>query len=415
MANDFMKTITDTVDLELVRILRRHCEPDCAAALIREFRRVTRTDVVPAPDATKNRPNTALRKKVNRFALLCREKLSGETLFRVVLDIGDIMRRDGDLRRAEELYGEVLEGGITCEDRHLVAESRIRRGEVHARQARWKDSYDDLIESKRLFIDLQRKADVARVNNILGTNFAEQGILDQARISLEEALGVFSGSSEKKMEGSVLMNMGIVHDIIGEFDTALLHYRRARSCFEEIGDLSRLAMVHHNIGMTHLHKGAFKDALREFEQSFVLATDIGDVNLLGLSHLGKAQVSCSLKDYRYARELVNKSLGQFKGSNDQLSLADAYKVKGMIHRDTGDFRPAVILFRTSLKINEQYRNPLNEGETYFEMGVLERMRGRRNEAKEYFKRAAACFTSVGAGHLLRRSKGQLDELSKSDS
>jgi tetratricopeptide (TPR) repeat protein len=161
------------------------------------------------------------------------------------------------------------------------------------------------------------------------------------------------------------------------------------------------------MGMTYLFKSAFQDALREFELSFSLGATSQDANIMGLASLGKANVYYRLKDLRMALRLVNQSLQSFTRSNDQLSIADAYKVKGMIHREMRKFAFAESYLQTSLRMNSELRNHLNTGETYFEIGLLERKRGRADEAALAFGKALTYFRKVGAASDVARTTDQI--------
>lgn len=56
------------------------------------------------------------------------------------------------------------------------------------------------------------------------------------------------------LPGVALMNLGIARKILGDTDGAISQFQRARSHFEEAGDLARLAEVHQLMGMTFLAK-----------------------------------------------------------------------------------------------------------------------------------------------------------------
>jgi len=116
----------------------------------------------------------------------------------------------------------------------------------------------------------------------------------------------------------------------------------------------------------------------------------------GLAALGKANVYFKQRDLKRALRLANRSMDQFVMVNDRLSIADAYKIKGMIYREMKRFDLAESYLMTSLRLNLKLENRLNAGETYFEIAILEKARGNKTEALEALANARAAFTKVGA-------------------
>jgi len=250
------------------------------------------------------------------------------------------------------------------------------------------------------------------VDNILGTNYAEQGKVKQARTFLERALRTFERNGNTVEAASLLVNLGALHNIVAEYDEAVAYYQRARSSFEQVGDVARLGALHHNMGMTFLATSAYAQALKEFEQSFSLGSRGEHAGLMGLASLGKANVYFRLGDLRAALKLVNQSLNLFRACGDRLSMADGYKVKGMIHREMKKYDFARSYMQTSLRINSDLDNRLNTAETYVEIGLLEERRGNTAEAITALEHARAFFRRVGAEHEFVRAGKELQRVRK---
>jgi tetratricopeptide (TPR) repeat protein len=291
-----------------------------------------------------------------------------------------------------------------------IAEAFLRRGEVYSRKARWKQSNADLGRSRSIFSELKHTDALARVENIIGTNYAEQGKIAKAAGFFQRALTLFERTRQPQMAGVALMNLGILSNIVGDHDAGLAHYKRAQSCFEEVGDLNRLAELHHNMGMSFLSKHRLNDAIREFNTSHSLSSTTQNFPLMGLAGLAKANVYYRLRDLPMALKLVNQAIDLFTKSHDRLSLADSYKVKGMIHRDMKSYVAAASFLETSLRINMELGNHLNIAESYSEMGVLESMRNNPAGAVQAFVKARAEFKSVGARGEMKMAQDRIDAL-----
>lgn len=342
----------------------------------------------------------------------CHLNLPEEEFLELLLALGDIFKIHGDLNRAEQVFSSVLSTTKNNLPAGIVAEAYMKRGEIHSRMGRWKESVSDLNRSRLLFRTLKERTSLGRVENILGTNHAEQGNLKQAHASFERALTALEHSEEPEITGCVLMNVGIVHNIMGQFDQALAYLKRAQSCFEEEGAIHRLAELHHNLGMNYLSRLDFTQALSEFETSLRFALEGGATNLVGLGNLGKANARFRMKDYPLAVKLVNKAMQAFSMSSDRLSLADSYKLKGMIHRNMGQTSSAESYLQTSLRMNMELNNKLNIAETFYEMGLLKKQLRKTSDATKAFDEAHRLFKRIGAIHEARKAQQELQDLRK---
>jgi tetratricopeptide (TPR) repeat protein len=248
------------------------------------------------------------------------------------------------------------------------------------------------------------------VENLRGTCCVEQGHLVKARMHYSKALQEFQQSEEKVMAGTVLMNLGIVHNIMGDWQKAIEFYHSALPYFQSAGDPRRIAEAHHNLGMSQISRCGYTEALHEFEKSLSLSTKFQDPRLIGLAQLGKAVTFFRLEDLRCGLAFCSLALKQFEKTNDRLSVADAYKIKGMILREMKQYDLAETHFQTSLRINDERGNQLNLGETYYELGVLKRRQRQREEAKNAFQKASQLFERVGARGKLAETKEELESL-----
>jgi tetratricopeptide (TPR) repeat protein len=360
-----------------------------------------------APAAPLSSPD-----KLDQLITFCQNTLPVQHGLQAVLDIGETLKRHGEHGRAVELYTLVLAQTNNTRHKRLRAEAFLRRGDAHGRQGRWKESTADLEESRRIFHSVGDQEGVARVQNLFGTNYAEQGMLKHAETNLQKALATFERSGQRLSASSLMVNLGILFTMTANYDKALLQFQRARSNFETAGDADRLGSLHHNIGMTLLAKSAHEAALKEFDKSFALGSESHNVGLMGLANLGKANVYYQLGDLRAALKLLNEALDLFVKSNDRLSIADGYKVKGMIHREMKKYDFAESYLKTSLRINTELNNRLNIAETYFELGLLDKRRGKRDTAIASLNKARSCFKRIGVYPGAARANDEIHSLRK---
>ncbi len=405
---------TETVTKQILGIVSAYCEPNVVTGLVKDLRR---SDALEHRMLAGKSGGHIRRKdrdlvleeqgKLDRLITLCQERLRMEDVCQVLLGIGDVFKVHGETHRAEELYSMVVAQDDPHRKNGVVAEAYLRRGEIYSRRAQWKQSASDLARSRAIVSELNDFEALGRVDNILGTNHAEQGKINKAIEFFERAFKQFEHTRQTQMAGVALMNLGITYNMIGEYDSAVTYYTRAKSYFENVGDVNRLSEVHHNTGMTHLSRRMFKDAIGEFNTSYMLSASLQNLSLMGLANLGKAHAYYHLRDFPMAVKLVSQAVDYATKSGDRLSLADAYKVKGMIHREMQSYDSAASYLRTSVRINTELHNQLNLAESYFEIGVLEVKRQNTDEALQAFQKARAAFKKLGAHKDVKKTMDQI--------
>jgi tetratricopeptide (TPR) repeat protein len=384
---------------QILNVVEAHCSPKLVSRLMNDLRRteVLEKKMVSLHQRSPQRDVTFDdRDMLERLITLCGLRLSATDVCQVLMEIGDVFKAYGETSRAEEIYSQAVAKGEESGPQSLLAEAYMRRGEIYSRKGQWQQSFADLVRSKSIFTELKSNALLGRVENILGTNYAEQGKLKRAASFFESALIRLEKSREIPLAGSVLMNLGVVHNIIGRYENALSCFKRAQACFEDIGDMNRLAEVHHNTGMSYLSMQLYSAAIREFDVGYLLSSKTQNVSLMGLASLGKANAYFHRHDMPMALKLVSQSIGSFAKSSDRLSVADVYKVKGMIHREMKRYESAESYFQTSIRINTEMNNQLNLAETLFEMGLLELKRKNKKEALALLQKSRTGFKKVGA-------------------
>ncbi len=73
--------------------------------------------------------------------------------------------------------------------------------------------------------------------------------------------------------------------------------------------------------------------------------------------------------------------------SDKLTIAEVYRIKGMIQRNLKNYTLAENFLLTSLRLNKEAGNQLNVAETSNELGLLYRDMGRIKDSEQRFKEA----------------------------
>ncbi len=230
--------------------------------------------------------------------------------------------------------------------------------------------------------------------NVLAGFAFESGAIDEARARYVEALELSGGAPA--VRGRIEQNLGILANIQGNHEGALMHYRRSLEAFERSGDEKGRAIAYHNLGMVSADRAQWEDADGYFRRSHELATQVGDVHLTGLCLLNHSEVHVARQRYEEARGNAESALRIFDKLGARLDKADAYKVLGVVYRETGRHSLAEARLHTAIDLAVRTGSVLSEAEASRELARLYQGMGRNQEALRLLGVAHRLFTHLDA-------------------
>jgi putative nucleotidyltransferase with HDIG domain len=231
------------------------------------------------------------------------------------------------------------------------------------------------------------------LNVLAGFDF-EAGAMDAARARFHQALEL--AGDVPRLRARVEQNLGILANVQGDHAGAAAHYRRSLEAVERSGDDRGRAIVYHNLGMVSADRSRWHDAERYYALSRALATRMGDRHLEGLCLLNHAEVLVARQRYEEARAGAERALELFNHLGARLDKADAYKVLGVVYRETG--RPVLAESRLRAAIEHAVAtgSVLSEAESSRELARLLQAMGRNLEALQLLGVAHRLFGRLEA-------------------
>ena len=242
----------------------------------------------------------------------------------------------------------------------------------------------------------------AEAMNTLGGLDLTAGALAEAQREFLRALEL--GGSDRALRARVEQNLGILANIQGQLEEALSRYRRSLEAYHNAGDQHGCAIAYHNLGMISADRGEFDRADRYFRDSQAIAERVGDTYLHGLCLVNHAEVDVARQRFENARQNAEASLAIFDQLGARGAKADAYRVIGMMYRDSG--RPAVaeVRFRSAIDLAVAAGSVLGEAEASRELAILYQSTGRNQEALTYLNAAYRLFRRLDARVDLVRAR-----------
>ena len=248
----------------------------------------------------------------------------------------------------------------------------------------------------------------AEALNALGGIDLESGALAEARSHFLRAVQL--GGSSRELRARVEQNLGILANIQGDFESALACYARSLEAYRSCGDEHGCAIAYHNLGMVSAQRRLLDEADRYFTQSYDIAARVDDVYLLGLCLLNHAEVHFARDRYDEAKRNAEAALERFDRIDGGVLRAQAYRVIGMVYRETGRAALAEARLRAAIGLAVNAGSVLNEAAARRELAILYQAMGRNQDALALLNDAHALFKRLDARSELVYVDGQMAEL-----
>jgi tetratricopeptide (TPR) repeat protein len=341
------------------------------------------------PDASKEKFKIAdgikYRSQVDLLVTFSSNKLSKEKFLSLLLYLSQVSITNGEFATAIEINEKIITSTSTEKDFiNLSADAHLMIGEIYSRQAIWQNSFQYIGKARELFESVNDAKGIAKCENLLGTIYGDLGDVKNAIENFELALGKSQNDVNYTEKAKIEINLGIVNNIKGLYDEALTYFKRALINYEKVGDKKRIAEIHQNIGMVYTKKGDYTTSLKEFDESFAFAIETNYLQIIGFVYLSKAFVYSQLKDYEFASAFADKA------------MEIAYKLNDIIQRNTKNYPLAENYLQTSLRLNIETGNQLNQAETYQELGLLYKDMGKGEESEKNLNLALEYFKKINA-------------------
>lgn len=332
---------------------------------------------------------------INGIITFTENKLQKDKQLELLLELAQLMTFNGEISIATELSDDVI--SKTEEDDSSLkykAEAHLSLARIAWSQAYWDQSNKEVQEAYEIFAKIENKEGFARCENMLATVYGEQGEIEKSLEHLEKGLAFLADSENMELRAMFEVNLGILYNIKGDNGKALWNLKNGLEKYENLKDMRRIARVRHNIGMLYTKTGDHQAALEEFNKSITVSMENGYLSNCAIGYIGKAYVYTKLKNTALADVFTDKAMEISYKINDALSIADIYKIKGMIQNDLENFELSEELFENSVRLNEDFGSNLNKAESFTEMSDLYKKTDQHDKAQNLKQTATQYFQKV---------------------
>ncbi len=306
----------------------------------------------------------------------------------------------GQFEKAQRLLSLIQNQYSKYVDKNLFPKVHQRFGDIAFYQSDYKISLEEYERALQLYADLNNIEGLIAIKNSMAVVKTEKGEVQVAEQLFNEALTLAKREGFNDLQLKIRMNLGNVLHIQGSYAKALSNFHDALALVSEEDHVAR-ARITHNIGIVFKSQGVNDRALAEFEKSIKLSIKANNRYQKGLSYLEKAEILYRTGDLLSSTALATSAFQIFSTLQDRLSIADVYKIFGLISKKRKENEIAISYLEHSKRINQDYHNPLNLGETLYELAQLYTDEENINDALKNYNLALIEFESVNAQQKIK--------------
>ena len=278
-------------------------------------------------------------------------------------------------------------------DENLAAQAYFCLGRVSWRQGRF-DAAVDAFNSARALAERSGDQELrARVDNGVGAVHYARGDYPRARQAYAEAQ---AQTVDRTMRGRILLNLGVIENIQGNYHEALSFYERAFNLFDESGDTGNAMLALHNRGMVQADLLRWNDADFSFVAALDLATNAGNREMVAKTLVNRSEVLVARGELYAAVADCDRALGIYADVGDDLGRGEALRWRAHALGRAGAHVEAERNASEALHIAMHSGARLLEAEAARTLGVLRGLLGDRIGGLKQLRHAHSLFSELGA-------------------
>jgi len=316
--------------------------------------------------------------------------------------------RAGCLPEAIERYGAAIAAAEQYGDSAVLAEALRRLAVVRHHRGEADTARELCLRSYGVALQVADDVRAAEALNTLGGLDLTTGSLEVAREIFLQALEL--GAASQSLRARAEQNLGIVANIQGQLNEAVARYERSLDAYRSCGDEHGCALAYHNLGMVSADRDRLDAADCYFQESRAFAERVGDVHLWALCLVNHAEVHVARQRFEDARQNAESALALFDQLGVRAAKADAYRVIGMVYRETGRPVLAESRLRYAIDLARAAGSVLGEAEASRELALLHQVMGRNEDALRLLNAAYRLFHRLDARVDLVHVGGKMAEL-----
>lgn len=329
-------------------------------------------------------------------------------LIDVQIELSEVCLQFGELQKS---FGLLKKVRASLDDEPSDQQGRVYLllGRIETHRNQWQSAQRWFQQALDVYTDLEDTDGMAKANMDLGILNAEKWDTATALSHFEKAKELLQGDMEGRIGLKLRNNLAIMQAMRGETAEAIERFTELL-LHELASDPANKIYLMLNYGLSTKETGDLARAEEILTEAVEEATALPNTRLIGLNSLALAEVLIKQANYTTGQEHLVKAFKIFSQLHDRASLADTYRVFGILHRETGYPELAAAKFDICLEINKESGNLLNLHEAHYEYSLLAKAENDPVLRKQHLEDSLFYAKSMGASPRIKKVKKELDSL-----
>lgn len=330
---------------------------------------------------------------IDKAITFSKEKLERDKYSLFQLEIAKILTEGDNLNMAEEILLTTISEN---QSEFYYAESLLAMADILLRKSFWSDSNTLIDKAKEVFTNLDNKIGLAKCENLYGTSYGERGEVQQAKNHFLSGIDLLTENADEKVAAELETNLAIIENICGNLNESQEHFFNALNIFKNLNETKRIAELRHNIGMLLFEHKKYGKAIEEFEKGILIARKENYQTILAISYLAMANSLLYMGNYESTLKYSYMAMDIAISIEDRLTIADVYRIIGMLERKLKHYDIAEKYLQISLRLNEELGNKLNTAESSYEMAMVYNELGNDQQKKYCLQESLKYYSDIDA-------------------
>jgi tetratricopeptide (TPR) repeat protein len=194
---------------------------------------------------------------------------------------------------------------------------------------------------------------------------------------------------------AVLINIGQVHQKLGQIDSAIFYNEQGVSLTNFPGSEEEYSAALNNLGFIYKNMGNFEKAIAYYTRAYDVSKKMGMQTWISTDLNNIANVYAYWGKYDQAKIYLQQSAEIAKTQNDRAALEITLNNLAYVYQETGNLDSALMLYRQSAEIAEDLGRYGNLAVRKINMGLLYYQKGDYDTAAKYVKEGLETNRKLG--------------------
>jgi len=264
----------------------------------------------------------------------------------------------------------------------------------------YKDNIDEVLyDITRHFANTGEQAKILYYSMMAGEKaknaFAPEESMKYYKIALNSLKKLGSTMENKEKRANILLNLGDIYKVTGEWDIALEQYNNVARISREINKDKQEADSYIKIGEIKSERNEWDEAVKNFEEGLKISEKGNDVRGMGEAYKNIGYVHWRKAEFDKSLDYFNKTMEYGKKINDHRMIAYANLRIGTVYSDKGEKEKGIEYLQKSVDVSGKQGDFYTMAAAYNNIGEIYRLDGKYDEAIWYYKKQIDVAEKIG--------------------